>query len=181
MKYFKHKCPYLRRDSCFPANYFKVTSRKNLTSVYFPGWTGLTCESDINECNLTWYNDSSPCERGVCINLDGTYECDCSGTGYTGDRCELEIDECELEPPVCKNGGSCINTNGSYSCNCSIGYEGTNCTNPNCTGVCLYDGNCSVTENETWACQCPSFHEGDLLLYVLNVVIQYWILHHGRI
>ena len=38
------------------------------------GWTGVECGIDINECL-----DSNPCggsQRGVCHNLEGTYEYD---------------------------------------------------------------------------------------------------------
>ncbi|XP_037930417.1 fat-like cadherin-related tumor suppressor homolog, partial [Teleopsis dalmanni] len=38
-----------------------------------PGYTGTTCEVDINEC------DNNPCEKGtICINKLGSYQCICS-------------------------------------------------------------------------------------------------------
>lgn len=44
------------------------------------GWTGTTCEIDVNECS---YN---PCAHGSCINTNGSYSCNCTDTGYGG-RC----------------------------------------------------------------------------------------------
>lgn len=38
---------------------------------------------DIDECANNY------CVNGECENFDGGVRCDCSGTGYEGDRCEL--------------------------------------------------------------------------------------------
>ena len=41
---------------------------------------------DINECT------NSPCKNGAtCVNLDGSYRCDCK-SGYSGDNCETGED-----------------------------------------------------------------------------------------
>ena len=47
------------------------------------------CEIDINECNLTSIDGKAPCENGECINLEGSYECNCTGTGYRGETLNL--------------------------------------------------------------------------------------------
>lgn len=48
------------------------------------GYTGLKCESDINECS------SNPClNGGVCDNLINSYRCNCR-LGFTGVNCERE-------------------------------------------------------------------------------------------
>ena len=55
------------------------------------------------------------------------YSCDCSGTGYVGEYCQVDIDECQRYQP-CKNGGVCTNTPGGYDCKCrGTGYTGKNC------------------------------------------------------
>ena len=56
------------------------------TKSFCLGWEGDNCESDIDECagNATLADGRPSCERGQCKNLDGSYECDCSATGYNG-------------------------------------------------------------------------------------------------
>ena len=39
--------------------------------------------TDINECNA-----GTPCNDGACTNTPGTFECDCTGTGFEGDTCQ---------------------------------------------------------------------------------------------
>ncbi|XP_062601606.1 uncharacterized protein LOC134263292 [Saccostrea cucullata] len=103
-----------------------------------PGWTGDTCDVDINEC------ENSPCtgphER--CVNAPGSYRCDCikGFKNYSG-VCE-DIDECQ-EPFLCHH--KCENTQGTYRCSCKKGYQLINerdcedineCNSANC-GSCL--------------------------------------------
>ncbi len=53
------------------------------------------------------------------------YTCNCTGTGFSGDHCEINIDECASNP--CENGGTCTDKINNYVCNCYQGYEGKNC------------------------------------------------------
>ena len=54
---------------------------RNFTNhLAFSEWTGELCEADVNECNFT----STPCQRGECVNTDGGFFCNCTGTGYEG-------------------------------------------------------------------------------------------------
>ena len=54
--------------------------------VSVPGYTGLTCETEINEC----LND--PCKNnGNCIDLIGWFRCLCPA-GLTGDQCQIDED-----------------------------------------------------------------------------------------
>lgn len=56
-----------------------------------------------------------PClNNGKCIDLIADYECECTGTGFTGKICEVDIDECLTENISCGGQGTCINTKGSY-------------------------------------------------------------------
>lgn len=73
------------------------------------GYTGVFCETDINEC------ESSPCQNnGECVDLIGRYKCRCSDTGFEGINCETDIDECLVDHINCGDRGICINTPGSY-------------------------------------------------------------------
>ena len=73
------------------------------------------CE-DLNECET----DIFPCGRpyyGECLNLEGTYACDCNqgfeNINQLDSQC-IDIDECNLFD--CGFDNYCINTIGSYQC-----------------------------------------------------------------
>lgn len=73
------------------------------------GYTGIFCETDINEC------EPAPCQNGgECIDLIGQYKCRCDGTGFEGPNCETDIDECQVQHIRCGERGVCVNTRGSY-------------------------------------------------------------------
>uniref|UniRef100_A0A3Q0RGZ8 EGF-like domain-containing protein n=1 Tax=Amphilophus citrinellus TaxID=61819 RepID=A0A3Q0RGZ8_AMPCI len=65
------------------------------------GYTGLTCETDINDC----LPSISPCKNGgTCTDYVNSYTCTCM-PGFTGIHCETNIpdfNECDSQP--CLNG-----------------------------------------------------------------------------
>merc|ERR1711907_698439 len=114
------------------------------------GWTGQTCEEDINECN-----ESDFCQNGgVCTNFDGGFSCECAD-GWTGDNCD--VDEC-LENP-CQNGGACTNTEGSFICDCETGWTGATCGEDinECAVLkpCKFGAICQTPEFNSFTCTCP--------------------------
>lgn len=120
------------------------------------GFTGLTCETDINDCvpskwmckvkeklidNHYWmwlkfHSPSAPLDPclsgGSCTDGVNSYHCSCL-PGFTGSRCALEINECQSNP--CKNGGTCTDYVNSYTCTCRPGFTGIHCeiNIPDCT------------------------------------------------
>ncbi|XP_033023454.1 fibrillin-1 isoform X1 [Lacerta agilis] len=83
-------------------------------------FTGLPV--DIDECREI----PGVCENGVCINLIGSFRCECPGGFFYNEKlliCE-DIDECQ-NGHVCQQNADCINTPGSYRCDCKPGYRFT--------------------------------------------------------
>ncbi|XP_015245735.1 PREDICTED: fibulin-1 [Cyprinodon variegatus] len=77
---------------------------------------------DVNEC-LSGNN----CGSHVCVNLDGSYRCECR-KGYLFNRvtkmCE-DINECmHYSGRLCAH--KCENTEGSYRCSCATGFKLSN-------------------------------------------------------
>ena len=84
-----------------------------------PGFTGLVCDVDIDECR------SGACVNGgSCVDGIDSYSCTCP-SGYTGNNCATDINECSALP--CQNGATCNDEINSYSCSCPHGYTGPTC------------------------------------------------------
>ncbi|KAM4593063.1 fibrillin-1 isoform 1-T1 [Odontesthes bonariensis] len=88
---------------------------------------------DIDECREI----PGVCENGVCINMIGSFRCECPIGFFYNDKlliCE-DIDECQ-NGPVCQQNADCLNMPGSYRCECKSGYRLTP------TGQCLDRNEC---------------------------------------
>ncbi|MEJ1274310.1 epidermal growth factor-containing fibulin-like extracellular matrix protein 1 [Cricetulus griseus] len=72
---------------------------------------------DIDECTSGTHNCR---EDQVCINLRGSFTCQClPGYQKRGEQC-VDIDECTV-PPYCHQ--RCVNTPGSFYCQCNPGFQ----------------------------------------------------------
>lgn len=121
-----------------------------------PGFTGLRCETNVNDC------ESQPClNDGECVDEIDGYKCNCSGTGYTGTLCQINVDECVISSP-CLNGGVCFDTYGSYTCECQPGFGGNNCEQQvnECLSHPCGNGTCIDLKNGRYNCICPLGYSG---------------------
>ena len=78
---FKWSDIYLFSLSAYSISSFNITL-KHYVFFLHSGFTGTTCEQDIDECNVT-----SICGTGSCFNNIGSYSCSCP-TGFDGDQCQ---------------------------------------------------------------------------------------------
>ncbi|XP_067213668.1 protein crumbs isoform X3 [Linepithema humile] len=126
-----------------------------------PGYTGLYCETDIDECAPDLKGEV-PCKNGgKCFNAVNNFTCDCQNTGYTGGNCTEDIDECENSETNCGH-GRCQNLPGSYECVCDFGYCGYNCTmlDPCQENYCQNGGTCRCAKGGGYECECTSDYTG---------------------
>ncbi|XP_022906889.2 fibrillin-2-like [Onthophagus taurus] len=132
---------------------------KNLCGREGPGqiMVDQTLE-DIDECALM----PNLCSNGVCVNVAGSFRCDCY-RGYVEDTSShhcVDINECALG--ICASNAQCVNVPGSFECKCPEGYKRgdthTECVDVDeCTerpGVCA-NGECKNFQG-SFQCVCPA-------------------------
>ncbi|XP_054726522.1 protein crumbs isoform X4 [Anastrepha obliqua] len=120
-----------------------------------PGYTGINCEVDINEC------DSNPCTKGsTCIDMINNFTCSCI-PGMTGRFCENDIDDCISAP--CQHGGHCIDELGGFRCDCAnTGYEGQLCelNIDECESYPCLNGAACIDDINDYRCKCYAGYMG---------------------
>ena len=99
----------------------------NVHGSYFclclPPWTGRNCSQRVHvTCDDYSCLHNGTCQHDPHNSLD---YCNCTGTGYTGTSCQLDIDECkDGGGHRCAGHSTCSNINGSYVCHCPPLYTG---------------------------------------------------------
>ncbi|XP_066277518.1 fibropellin-1-like [Branchiostoma lanceolatum] len=118
------------------------------------GFSGVSCQININECA------SRPCQNGgQCRDGVNRYTCVCPA-GFNGVNCQTNINECASSP--CQNGGQCHDGVNRYTCVCPAGFNGVNCqTNINecASSPCQNGGRCVDGVNR-YTCVCPAGFNG---------------------
>ncbi|XP_072291030.1 fibulin-1 isoform X1 [Eucyclogobius newberryi] len=114
-----------------PGSYTCQRNSVNCGRGYHLNEDGTRC-IDIDECK----NPDKVCEGHSCVNLVGSYRCECEA-GYVFNSisrtCE-DVNECRHYPGrLCAH--KCENTLGSYKCSCTTGFklaaDGRNCDDLN--------------------------------------------------
>lgn len=84
-----------------------------------PGFTGVNCETDINEC------ETNPCVNGTCTNLQNAYSCSCN-PGWSGTNCDVQenVDLAADQDSFLRSGNN--NTNEGANLNLIIRSDGHN-------------------------------------------------------
>ncbi|XP_060066636.1 neurogenic locus protein delta-like [Ylistrum balloti] len=88
----------------------------------FPGFIGLDCSEEVDECE-----DVTSCLHGTCVDYVNGVECNCN-QGYTGRRCDVEIiHPCDGDPCEC---GACVIVGDTdFQCQCPLTRRGKRCEN----------------------------------------------------
>ncbi|XP_075053145.1 vitamin K-dependent protein S isoform X3 [Mixophyes fleayi] len=131
-----------------------IDGKGNFTCVCKPGWHGVRCDEDINECEDT-DRPAGGCSQ-KCVNIPGSYRCACDDGYYLlADKhtCN-DRNECELSPVIC-GGAQCVNTLGKYECVCDAGYK-FNTSSENCEDIdeCAVDSCSQVCVNVPGSYKC---------------------------
>jgi WD40 repeat protein len=134
--------------------------------VCLAGYTGLHCESDVDECasspcmaaarspNLGVGGPGRTAPEATCVQgPPGQYVCLCPA-GMTGMQCQTEINECASSP--CRIGSTCIDGPASFLCLCVPGYTGVLCQtelNECASSPCAFGSTC-IDGIGSFVCVC---------------------------
>ncbi|XP_067948761.1 fibropellin-1-like [Watersipora subatra] len=143
------------------------------------GYEGLTCGTDIDDC------EAIVCKKGgSCLDLVNDFECQCP-SGYGGKLCDKDVwacgsstcngngkgyreSHCEIEPYPCYSNpcfrGSCVaGSVFNFPCFCDKGYTGTLCDmNQNdCASNPCFNSGQRFNMDGKFKCKCHLGYEGE--------------------
>ncbi|XP_025084650.1 fibrillin-1-like isoform X2 [Pomacea canaliculata] len=116
-----------------------------------PGWTGPTCDDDLNECA---YSPCTNISQSWCSNTVGSFKCICND-GYI-DNSSLCLPKTQCTSKNCSQG--CAIRNLTEECYCNPGNtltsDGINCIDTDeCQSSPCGNGNCTNLNN-SFSCSC---------------------------
>ncbi|MED6231510.1 Protein jagged-2 [Ataeniobius toweri] len=121
----------------------------NFTCICDPGFSGIYCHENINDCV------SNPCKNGgTCIDGLNSFQCFCPD-GWEGQLCDLNVNECRHNP--CKNGGRCIDLVNDFYCECTGDWKGKTCHSreSQCDETTCSNGGTCYDHGDAFRCSCP--------------------------
>uniref|UniRef100_A0A672J0C2 Delta-like protein n=1 Tax=Salarias fasciatus TaxID=181472 RepID=A0A672J0C2_SALFA len=127
----------------------------NFTCTCDPGFSGIYCHENINDCV------STPCKNGgTCIDGVNSFQCFCPD-GWEGRVCDLNVNECGHNP--CKNGGRCVDLVNDFYCECADNWKGKTCHSreSQCDETTCSNGGTCYDHGDAFRCACPPDWEGN--------------------
>ncbi|KAM9703574.1 protein jagged-2b isoform 1-T1 [Menidia menidia] len=121
----------------------------NFTCVCEPGFSGVYCHENVNDCM------DNPCGNGgTCIDGVNSFQCFCPD-GWEGQLCDLNVNECGHNP--CKNAGRCLDLVNDFYCQCADGWKGKTCHSreSQCDETTCSNGGTCYDHGDTFRCACP--------------------------
>ncbi|XP_037100509.1 protein jagged-2b isoform X2 [Syngnathus acus] len=120
----------------------------NFTCICDPGFNGIYCHENINDCL------KSPCRNGgTCIDGVNSFQCFCPD-GWEGELCDLNVNDCRHNP--CKNGGRCLDLVNDFYCECADNWKGKTCHSreSQCDATTCSNGGTCYDHGDTFGCSC---------------------------
>lgn len=118
-----------------------------------PGYTGVNCTVNINEC------EGVSCGNGTCMDLINGFECNCSAD-FTGLSCDTRIDDCV---DVNCNNGTCVDGIEDFTCICDPDFTSASCNTSidDCVNnTCQNEAIC-IDGVQSYTCECVANFTGE--------------------
>ncbi|KAK3579233.1 hypothetical protein CHS0354_033303 [Potamilus streckersoni] len=117
------------------------------------GYTGLNCQTNINDCTNT-----SCLNGGVCIDGVNNFTCNCNN-GYQGQICQTLINYCLINNRCnSTTTRNCVPVENDHICECYPGYEGQFCeiNIDECASQPCYHGSTCKDGINQYICDCTA-------------------------